>query len=258
MRMNGKQVALFVAASQRDGVCDVSKPLQHPQSHMARSLVDNFLIEFIATLFIYVTVVLYGTVEGDMRFAPSLAMGLVILCLKDEDLFFPDASATVSVILYYLGAYNGPELMTRLCGQFCAMVVAFAFFIDSHHDEIHSSAPMKMVFFYECIGTILEHLTVVYFVVPMLSNAAASVMRKSDLTGPSNGIVAHTAIVVGVLHFLLQRGLHAEMNPAGTCLLALLSIVPMGHAVTALAGQCIGVIFSLVYLIAFAPRVRTR
>jgi glycerol uptake facilitator-like aquaporin len=83
-------------------------------------------------------------------------------------------------------------------------------------------------------------------------------MRKHELTGPSNGAVAHTAIVVGVLHFLLQRGLHAEMNPMATCLLAMLSIMPMDRVITALVGQCIGVIFSLVYLRASAPRVRTR
>ena len=248
----GKQVAFFV------GPCDSSKPLLPQRSHMARSLVDNFLIEFIATLLIYVTTVLYGTVEGDMRFAPSLAIGLGILCLKDEDMFFPDASATVSLILYYLGAYNVPELMTRLCGQFCAMAVAAAIFIDTHHSEIHGSAPLKMVFFYEGIGTIMEHLTIVYLVVPMLSAANASIMRKSESTGPPNGAVAHTAVAVTVLHFLLQRGLHAEMNPTATVLLASLSIMPVNHAVTALAGQCIGVIFSLVYLSAFAPRVRTR
>lgn len=250
----GKQVAFFV------GACEsVSKP--SPQHQTARSLVDNFLIEFIATLLIYVTTVLFSTVEGDMRFAPSLAIGLVILCLKDEDLFFPDASATVSVILYYLGAYNAPELLTRLCGQLCALAVAFAFFIDSQHAEVHHSTPLKMIFFYEWIGTIMEHLTIVYFIAPMLINAAAAnatIMRKHDLTGPPNGVVAHTALVVGVLHFLLQRGLHAEMNPTATCLLAMLSIMPLDRAITALAGQCIGVIFSLLYLCAFAPRVRTR
>jgi hypothetical protein len=251
----GKQVAFFV------GACDSSKPLLPQRSQMARSLVDNFLIEFIATLLIYVAAVLYGAADGDMRFAPSLAIGLVIICLKDEDLFFPDASATVSVILYYLGAYNVTELMTRLCGQFCALAVAAAMFIDAHHNEIHGSAPLKMVFFYEWIGTILEHLTIVYFVVPMLSNASAanaSILRKSELTGPPSGAVAHTAVAVTVLHFLLQRGLHAEMNPTATILLASLSIMSVNHAVTALAGQCIGVIFSLVYLSAFAPRVRTR
>ena len=170
----GKQVAFFV------GACESSKPLQPQRSQVARSLVDNFLIEFIATLLIYVAAVLYGAADGDMRFAPSLAIGLVILCLKDEDLFLPDASATVSVILYYLGAYNVSELMTRLCGQFCALAVAVAMFIDVHHNEIHGSAPLKMVFFYEWIGTILEHLTIVYFVVPMLATAAnASILRKS-------------------------------------------------------------------------------
>jgi glycerol uptake facilitator-like aquaporin len=249
----GKQVAFFVSAS------DSSKPLLPVRSHVARSLVDNFLIEFIATLLIYVTAVLYGAVEGDMRFAPSLAVGLVILCLKDEDMFFPDASATVSAILYYLGAYNAPELMTRLCGQFCALAVAAGIFMDAPHSALHDSAPLKMVLFYEGIGTIMEHLTIVYLVVPMLASAAsASIMRKSELTGPPNGAVAHTACVVAVLHFLLQRGLHAEMNPTVTVLLASLSIMPANHAVTALAGQCIGVLFSLVYLSLFAPRVRTR
>jgi glycerol uptake facilitator-like aquaporin len=249
-----KQVAFFIS-----GACDAKPPPQQP--HLARSLVDNFLIEFIATLFIYVAIVLFGTADGDMRFAPSLSLGLVILCLKDEDLFFPDASATVSVVLYYLGAYNVPELMTRLCGQACALAVAVAIFIDTHHAEIPHGAPLKMVFFYEGIGTIMEHLTIVYFVVPMLMNAAtanASIARKSELTGPPSGAVAHAAFAVTLLHFLFQRGVHAEMNPTATCLLATLSIVPIDHAITALAGQCIGVIFSLVYLSAFAPRVRTR
>ena len=230
-----------------------------PIQHTARSIVDNFLIEFVATLLILITVVLFGAADDDMRFAPSLAIGLGILCFKDEDLFFPDASATVSVILYHLGAYNAAELLARLFGQLCALAVAFAVFVDQHHHHHAPVAPLGMVFFYELMGTVMEHLTIIYFVVPMLTAANnAALMRKREVTGPPNGVVAHTAFVVTSLHFLLQRGLRAEMNPMATILLAMLQILPLDYALIALAAQCIGVFFAAGYLFAFAPRVRQR
>jgi glycerol uptake facilitator-like aquaporin len=249
------------------GFPGTSKCIEHkaPVQHIARSIVDNFIIEFIATLMVYITVVLFGASDDDMRFAPSIANGLIILCLKDEDLFFPDGSATVSVILYFLGAYNTPELLSRLFGQICALAVAFAFFIGAPSPPIHD-IPLKSVFFYEAMGTIMEHLTIIYFVVPMLCNAATShgssapgvARRKHELVGPPNGVVAHTAVVVAVLHYVLQRGLKAEMNPMATLLLTMLSMLPLNHAFMALAGQCTGVIVAGMYLYAFAPRVRTK
>jgi glycerol uptake facilitator-like aquaporin len=231
-----------------DAIC--SKPQKYL---VARSIIDNFTIEFVASLLIFMAAALFGMAEDDMRFAPSAAMGLVIVCLKDEDLFFPDAAPTVSLVLYFLGAYTPPELLSRLSGQLLAMTVVFAFLIE-HPPHAHYAADLKTVFLFETLGTIMEHLTIAYLVLPMLS----STKRKRGTMGPENSAVAHAGVVVAVLHYFLQRGFKVEMSPVGTLLMMSMSALPMEHAITALAGQCIGVMLATLYLFSFAPRIRTR
>jgi glycerol uptake facilitator-like aquaporin len=52
-----------------------------------RSMVDNCTIEFIASLFLILATVFCWSWKDDnplLQFVPPLAMGLVLLCLKDE------------------------------------------------------------------------------------------------------------------------------------------------------------------------------
>ena len=50
-----------------------------------RTAMDNFMIEFIASLFlILITVFCWNPTNTLLQFAPPLTMGLILLCLKDE------------------------------------------------------------------------------------------------------------------------------------------------------------------------------
>ena len=50
-----------------------------------RTIMDNFMVEFMASLFLLlITVFCWNPANTLLQFAPPLAMGLILLCLKDE------------------------------------------------------------------------------------------------------------------------------------------------------------------------------
>ena len=70
-----------------------------------RTLLDNFMVEFMASLFVCLATILCWTpsTTDTLQFVPSLVLGLVLICIKDEDYFFPDTSPTVTFVLWVLG-----------------------------------------------------------------------------------------------------------------------------------------------------------
>ena len=267
------QSLLFFGAAQPKKNTDENNVFNNPW----RSIADNFIIEFLASLLVQVALGLFWNADDELRFAPSAAIGLVMLCLKDEDLFFPDASPTVTFLLYALGGYNWPHLIARLMGQLCALGAAVWFCSVAVMPPLAFRVvqPLPVVFFIEALSSAVEHLAVIYLVLPMLPLAprptpAAEGLRflfyrarskRDSTTPPPTLLVVHAAALVTLLHYVLQRGLCAEVNPFATIMLAAAMQQQhhdeshWTHAGIAVWGQLVGVGFAAAYLVAFAPRL---
>ena len=252
-----------------------------------RSIIDNCIIEFMAVLFVNLTTVMCWDFSGDnqtLQFIPALVLGLVLLCLKDEDYFFPDASHTVTLVVWALGGYrNWSQPCARLLGQTVGLAVSLWICSAATlpHIVIHVQHPLSVVFVLEIIGTALEHMAVVYVILPLLPSESAhgssfkfpKVKPKShkDTEAPSNHSVMHAAITFTGVHFCLWRSFNVEMNPSVTILLAYIRQMqqqqqplatsdhhsdpsPWSHATMAIWGQLVGVLVCIVYTVLYVPR----
>ena len=245
----------------------VQAPAPTPVHVYWRSLLDNCLVEVIASLFINLaTVLCWPDAEdtGPLQFVPALALGLVLLCLKDEDYFFPDGAPTVTLVLWILGGYAWPHMLARLCGQAIGFGLALAIALSTEplkleHRVEHAHTA---VFALELVGTMVEHLAVVFVLMPLLPPTSPSEQGKvrpkahQDTPPPSNAAVMHAAVTFAVLHWCLWRGLCVEMSPPTTLLVAILR----GHHThwetvrMALWGQAVGLGACMAYAALFIPR----
>jgi glycerol uptake facilitator-like aquaporin len=249
-----------------------------------RTMMDNCIVEFFATLFlILATIFAWNWKNNDDifdQFIPALTLGLILLILKDEDYFFPDAAWTVTIVLWALGGYGSwTHVLARLVGQTLALGAAFwvcsyATIPDMVYIKEH---PLWIVFMLEVLATALEHMAVVYVIMPLLpptnSHGAnflfPKVKPKSDkhTKAPSNPIVMHAAVTFSTLHWLLWRAFGTEMNPAVTLLIAFLrqrkpladahhgtAVDPWHHATMAIWGQLIGLLICIIYTAVYIPR----
>ena len=248
-------------------------------------MMDNCMVEFLATLFlILATIFCWNWKAADdafVQFIPGLTMGLVLLCLKDEDYFFPDASWTVTIVLWALGGYGSwTHVMARLVGQSLALGMAFWICSSATMPPIlmHIEHPLWIVFALETFATMLEHMAVVYVIMPLLppvnSHGAnflfPKVKPKSDHStkAPSNPVVMHAAITFASLHWCLWRAFGTEMNPAITLIIAFLrqrqssssehhnseGVNPWSHATMAIWGQVVGLLLCIIYTAVYIPR----
>jgi hypothetical protein len=95
---------------------------------------------------------------------------------------------------------------------------------------IHVQHPLIVVFALELFATMIEHMAVVYIIIPLLppENSHGSnfkfpkVKPKShqETIAPSNQSLLHAAFTFGTVHFCLWRAFNAEMNMAVTILVA--------------------------------------
>ena len=265
-----------------------------------RSMIDNCIIEFMSSLFVNLATIMCWDWSGDnqsLQYIPALVLGLVLMCLKDEDYFFPDATHTVTLVVWALGGYHTwIQPLARLCGQTIGFAVSIwiCSFATLPHIKIHVQHPLSIVFVLEMIGTALEHMAVVYVILPLLPPENShggkfkfpKVKPKSheDTTAPSNKSVMHAAITFIGVHFCLWRSLNVEMNPAITMLIAYVrclqqkdgshvpssssqlghssssvvgdgSIVePWAHATMGLWGQAVGLFVCIIYTVMYIPR----
>ena len=215
-----------------------------------RSLIDNMAVEFMASLFTSLATVMFWTtsVTNTLQFMPSVVMGLVLVCIKDEDYFFPDTSPTITFVLWVLGGYTWIHALARMIGQVAGFGIALwiLLYADTPILVYRVPNPLNVAFAFELIGTTLEHLAIVYVILPLLppahhhhhthhhssSTAAVDSLRfvfpkvkpKShhETQAPSNPVVLHAAIVLGTLHWCLSRGMCIEMSPLQTLLITIL------------------------------------
>jgi glycerol uptake facilitator-like aquaporin len=248
-------------------VAVVPLPMPTPAHVYWRSLLDNCMVEAIATLFISLTTILCWpevSDTGPLQFMPPLALGLVLLCLKDEDYFFPDGAPTVTLVLWVLGGYAWPHMLARLCGQAIGTGLALAIALGAEvpkldHRVEHARAA---VFALELVGTMVEHLAVVFMLMPLLPPTSPSEQGKvrpkahQDTPPPPNSAVMHAAISFSVLHWCLWRGLCVEMSPPLTLMVAILrgSRAHWDVVSMALWGQAVGLGACMAYAALFIPR----
>ena len=239
-----------------------------------------------SSLFVNLVTIMCWDWSGDnhsLQYIPAVVLGLVLLCLKDEDYFFPDATHTVTLVMWALGGYQTwAQPIARLFGQ--TLGLAASIWICSAatlpHIVIHVQHPLSIVFVLEAVGTALEHMSVVYVILPLLPPENShggnfkfpKVKPKSheDTTAPSNKSVMHAAMTFVGVHFCLWRSLNVEMNPAITLLIAyvrqrqqqpssaahhdFLVVDPWSHATMAMWGQCVGLLICIIYTIFYIPR----
>jgi hypothetical protein len=236
-----------------------------------------------AVLFVNLTTIMCWDYSGDnqaLQFVPALVLGLVLLCLKDEDYFFPDASHTVTLVVWAIGGYHTwSQPCARLLGQTVGLAVSWWICSTATlpHIVIHVQHPLSIVFALELIGTALEHMAVVYVILPLLPPDSShgsnfkfpKVKAKShqDSAAPSNESVMHAAITFTGVHFCLWRAFNVEMNPSITLLIAYIrqmqsetlpsndhSAAPWTHATMAIWGQVVGITVCILYTILYVPR----
>ena len=271
----------------RVGIPVVEPPqLLKPRSSV-RTLVDNCLVELVASLFINLATLLcwpnnQQPSEADdrlLQFVPPLTLGLVLLCIKDEDYFFPDGAPTVTLVMWILGGYNWHHMASRLLGH--TIGFALALWIGTAVDLpplVHRvEHAHTAVFALELVGTLIEHLAVVFVLLPLLPPAHAhesqqqgfafpKVKLKShqDTQPPPNHAVMHAALTFAALHWCLWRGFCVDMSPITTLLVAILrTLRPTAAmsvqaiwdvAIMALWGQFVGFCLCMLFAALYMPR----
>ena len=238
-----------------------------PQHTRWRSLLDNCLVEVIASLLINLITVLCWPEPhdtGPVQFVPPMALGLVLLCVKDEDYFFPDGAPTVTLVLWILGGYAWPHMVARLCGQAIGFGLALGIALSAERSKLEHRVEHthSVVFALELVGTMVEHLAVVFVLMPLLPPSAPTEQGKvrpkahMDTPPPSNAAVMHAAVTFTALHWCLWRGLCVDMSPPTTLLLAFLrgEATCWDGVAMALWGQAVGLGACMAYAALFIPR----
>jgi hypothetical protein len=190
-----------------------------------------------------------------------------------QDFFFPDGSSTVTIVLWALGGYGSwTHVVARVVGQ--SVALGMAFWVCSAASVptivVHRSQPMTIVFAMEALATMLEHMAVVYVIMPLLPPPAQQqhgfmfpkVKPKSDhaTKAPPNHAVMHAAVTFASLHWCLWRGFGTEMNPSITLVLAYLRKQQgvdehaWEHATMAVWGQIVGLVMCIAYTAVYFPR----
>lgn len=227
-----------------------------PTDHW-RAVVDNFMIEFLAALFINVSAVMYGGMKAssaDPLFAdpwtqliPAIVMGLVMMSLKDDDFFFPDTTQTMTLLMWAVGAYdNWVHPFARIMGQTTAIGVTLWLCKDTPVPQWVSLGRLPSVIFAaEMFCTIIEHMAVVYLFLPLLPLMVHSQIMHSGSRGqglrvqpkshpeteePTNQMVMHASIAFAGVHWCLRLSFLTEINPALSLVKATLWVWQSQHA----------------------------
>lgn len=234
-----------------------------------RSVLDNVFIEFLGALFIIMAEVMYGDqgVDAWREVIPAAAIAGALMGLKDGDCFFPDATPTVTLLMWSVGAYDSwIQPCARILGQVIAMGVAIGL-CQSIEEEVPTPAREKMghaaVFLLEMLSTVIEHMGAVYLFIPMLPLVGQGRVRAKhhhETEAPPLAEVMFAAVAFAVIHWALRVCFMAEMNP----LVTLVKGCVHWHGdpeemLLMLWGEAVGVLVAMVYIVNYyAPRKQRR
>ena len=237
-------------------------------------MLDNIFIEFLASLFIIISSVMYGGLkvkEEDALWAdpwqqliPAGVICAVMLCLKDGDCFFPDATPTVTLVMWCVGGYDSwIQPCARIVGQCLALGIA----VWMCHDVavppfVALGRTHAEIFAFEMMGTIIEHMGAVYLFIPMLPALGQGKVRAKhhhETEAPLLGEVMHASLAFAGIHWTLRLCFMSEMNPLVTVAKACVWGHGWDEALLMLWGQGVGVVVALIYIANYyAPRKRSR
>jgi len=243
-----------------------------------RSVLDNVFIEFLASLFIVTSAVMYAGVKArpeDALFPDPwtqlITAGVLcaaMLCLKDGDGFFPDTTPTVTAMLWCVGGYdNWIQPCARMVGQCGGLGIAVWMF---HGVRVPAFVPMGRthaeLFVFEMMGTAIEHMGAVYLFIPMLPALGHGRVRPKhhyETEPPQLGEVMHASVAFAGIHWTLRLCFLSEMNPLVTVTRACVWGQGWDEAMMMLWGQGVGVLVALIYIAKYyhprkqpAPRAR--
>ena len=151
---------------------------------------DNVFIEFLASLFIILSGVMYGGLKNApsdplladpwTQLVPAITLCAVMLCLKDGDSFFPDATPTITLLFWSVGAYdNWIQPFARISGQTLAAGIVLWMCHDiSIPSFVSLGRPPVVIFVFEMMGTVIEHMGAVYLFIPMLPSTDPVVKKN--------------------------------------------------------------------------------
>ena len=200
----------------------------------------------------------------------AIATVLSLVCLKDEDFYPPDGAHHITAALYSIGVYDTPmEVFFRILGQTLGVVVGWliASQLDlSHAKPFHAKTSVGVICTIEALGTLLETLTFVYLLVPLLTvkQPNSNVWRlkpKADLEThtPSTERLLCVAMVLVVLHWTLFSVFGADLQPAVTLVLAVLRgdtlDVTIGRILAQVVGTGVACFYSKFYVQRYLDRL---
>jgi len=209
-----------------------SQPEEKPVEIQLRwnALVDSFLVELLASIFVTLSVIFSWDWHGDnfaLQFIPGIALGLIMVCIKDEDYFFPDASPFVTILVWTMGGYfSWLQSVVRLSAHAVGFGIGLWICTSSPIPVMtyHRRYSVEVYFGMEALTTAIEHIAVVYVIMPLLPTTDSQGTRflfprvkpKShpDTQAPSNTAVMHAAFIFSTIHWVFWRMLSCEMNPS--------------------------------------------
>lgn len=249
-----------------------------PQPQQARDhwrgVLDNVFIECLASLFIILSSVMYGGLKvkaEDVLWAdpweqliPAVVIFVVMVCLKDGDCFFPDATPTVTLLMWCIGGYdNWIQPCARMVGQALAGGIA----VWMCHDVgvpgfVAMGRSHTALFAFEMAGTVIEHMGAVYLFIPMLPLLGQGRVRAKhhhETEAPLLVEVMHAAVAFAGLHWTLRLSFMSEMNPLVAVVKCFIWGQGWDECVLVLWGQAAGVTVALTYIMNYyAPRKQRR
>jgi hypothetical protein len=236
----------------------------HKQGDHWRGVLDNLLIEFLAALFIIMAEVMYANWKDPWtQIIPALAICGALMCLKDGDCFFPDATPTVTLLMWSVGAYENSWLQpcARIAGQLVATGVAIGMcrgVLSEVPEHVYPKREHGSVFAFEALSTVIEHMGAVYLFIPMLPMVSQGRVRAKhhhETEAPELHEVMHAAVAFAGIHWGLRLSFMGEMNPLVTVARACILWHGWEEAVLLLWGEAVGVLVTMVYIVNYyAPR----
>ena len=227
-----------------------------------RGVLDNMVIEFLAALFIIMAEVMYANWEDPWtQFIPALAICGALMCLKDGDCFFPDATPTVTLLMWSVGAYENSWLQpcARIVGQLVAAGVAIGMCRSvAVPEHVFPKRGHGSLFAFEALSTVIEHMGAVYLFIPMLPMVSQGRVRAKhhhETEAPELHEVMHAAVAFAGIHWGLRLSFMGEMNPLVTVARACILWHGWEEALLLLWGEAVGVLVAMVYIMNYyAPR----
>ena len=182
-----------------------------------------------STLLLYSVIYISENQQNDFfkQYVTSLTITALMLTLKDVNYICPDGNPTVTIILLAGGAYtpsgNKPDwadVSSRLLGQAVGFGLVYAVMLSGDNNLLKPSLPEYTAPFYahvinQGLATTIECVATAFAILPLLKASVdgSGFNAKSQAAVPTNKNLWFAAVSLGLIHYVLERGFRASMNP---------------------------------------------